>query len=192
MPGLTTTSFDLAWSCVDNSGATLALTDSSVTTTGANQPNLAVRSNVLQAGVEYTFKLTATYPGQNPGESTVKVAISTPPRGGKIAVPPEPGYELETEFTLTAPNWNGDGNLYYTYVAEDADGNGIPDYIELAATVLDSTWVLEVDGLGYDPPPSANGLDGDEYDVYFSDLGRGAAYGYTYPEQGGNTTYSKT
>ena len=74
--------------------------------------------------------------------------------------------------------------------AEDADGNGIPDYIELAATVLDSTWVLEVDGLGYDPPPSDNGLDGDEYDVYFSDLGRGAAYGYTYPEQGGNTTYS--
>ena len=66
-PYLTTTAFDLAWSCVDNSGATLDLTDSSVTTTGANQPNLAVRANVLQAGVEYTFKLTATYPGQNPG-----------------------------------------------------------------------------------------------------------------------------
>ena len=74
--------------------------------------------------------------------------------------------------------------------AEDADGNGIPDYIDLAATILDSTWLLEIDGLGYDPPPSDNGLNGDEYDVYFSDLGRGAAYGYTYPEQGGNTTYS--
>ena len=122
VPGLTTTSFDLAWSCVDNSGATLDLTDSSVTTTGANQPNMAVRSNVLQAGVEYTFKLTATYPGQNPGESTVKVAISTPPRGGKIAVTPETGDELETEFTFTAPSWNGDGVLHYTYVAEDEDG----------------------------------------------------------------------
>ena len=66
-----------------------------------------------------------------PGESTVKVAISTPPRGGKIVVTPTTGfelgsltltqplprpltptptltrYELETEFTLTAPNWNG-------------------------------------------------------------------------------------
>ena len=121
-PGLTTTAFDLAWSCVDNSGATLDLTDPSVTTTGANQPNLAVRANVLQAGVEYTFKLTATYPGQNPGESTVKVAISTPPRGGKIAVTPETGDELETEFTFTAPSWNGDGVLHYTYVAEDEDG----------------------------------------------------------------------
>ena len=68
-----------------------------------------MRANVLQAGVEYTFKLTATYPGQNPGESTVKVAISTPPRGGKIAVTPETGDELETAFTFTAPNWNGDG-----------------------------------------------------------------------------------
>ena len=50
------------------------------------------------------------------------MAISTPPRGGKIAVTPETGYELETAFTLTAPNWNGDGNLHYTYVAEDAEG----------------------------------------------------------------------
>ena len=72
-PGLTTTAFNLAWSCVDNSGATLDLTDPSVTTTGANQPNLAVRANVLQAGVEYTFKLTATYPGQNPGEPTLLI-----------------------------------------------------------------------------------------------------------------------
>jgi len=42
-----------------------------VTTTGANQPNLVVRANVLQAGNEYFFKLTATYPGQNPGESSL-------------------------------------------------------------------------------------------------------------------------
>ena len=69
-PGLTTADFLLAWSCVDNSGATLDLADALVTTTGASQPNLVVRANVLQAGVEYTFKLTATYPGQNPGEST--------------------------------------------------------------------------------------------------------------------------
>ena len=34
----------------------------------------------------------------------------------------ESGYELETAFTLTAPNWNGDGVLHYTYVAEDEDG----------------------------------------------------------------------
>ena len=33
-------------------------------------PRPSPNPNVLQAGVEYTFKLTATYPGQNPGEST--------------------------------------------------------------------------------------------------------------------------
>ena len=47
------------------------------------------------------------------------MAISTPPRGGKIVVTPTTGFELETEFTLTAPNWNGEGNLHYTYVAEE-------------------------------------------------------------------------
>ncbi len=73
---------------------------------------------------------------------------------------------------------------------EDLDGNGVSDYIDLAAVILDSTWILEIDELGYDAPPSDNGLNGDEYDVYFSDLGRGAAYGFTYPEESGNTTYS--
>ena len=121
-PGVTTAEFLLAWSCIDNSGATLDLADALVTTTGASQPNLVVRANVLQAGVEYTFKLTATYPGQNPGESTTKVAISTPPRGGRIEVRDSAtkketttGFELDTNFTLSAPSWTGEGNLYYTY-----------------------------------------------------------------------------
>ena len=70
-PGLTAADFLLEWSCVDNSGAALDLADALVTTTGASQPNLVVRANVLQAGVEYTFKLTATYPGQNQGESSL-------------------------------------------------------------------------------------------------------------------------
>ena len=70
-PGLTTAEFLLAWSCVDNSGAALDLADALVTTTGASQPNLVVRANVLQPGYEYTFKLTAKYPGQNPGEPTL-------------------------------------------------------------------------------------------------------------------------
>ena len=120
--------FTLAWS-VASSGTKLDLASAAVTTTGASQPNLVVRANVLQAGVEYTFKLTATYPGQNPGESTTKVAISTPPRGGRIEVRDSAtkketttGFELDTNFTLSAPSWTGEGNLYYTYVAVDASG----------------------------------------------------------------------
>ena len=114
--------FTLKWSVLDSSGTPLDLASNLVTTTGASQPNLVVRENALQAGVTYTFKLSATYPGQNPGESTISIAVSTPPRGGKILVMPATGYELETKFTLSAPNWAGDGNLYYTYVAEFETG----------------------------------------------------------------------
>ena len=72
----------------------------------------------------------------------------------------------------------------------DDDANGIPDYIDLALVVLDSTWVLEVEQLGYNPPPSDNGLGGgDEYDVYVIDIG-GRYYGFAYPETSGATTYS--
>ncbi len=72
----------------------------------------------------------------------------------------------------------------------DDDGNGIPDYIDLTMTVLDSVWVLQVDELGYHQPPDDGGVDGDEYDVYVVDLGRGGAYGFTYPERAGKTSPS--
>ncbi len=78
---------------------------------------------------------------------------------------------------------------------DDDDGNGVPDYIDLAATILDSIWVLEVEQLGYNPPPSDNGLGGgDEYDVYVIDLSLGgclgsvSVYGCAYPGTSGATT----
>ena len=74
----------------------------------------------------------------------------------------------------------------------DDDDNGIPDYIDLTMAVLDSVWVLEIEQLGYNPPPSDNGLGGgDEYDVYVVELGIGRSYyGFTYPGTFGTTTYS--
>jgi len=72
----------------------------------------------------------------------------------------------------------------------DDDNNSIPDYIDLAATVLDSIWVLEVEQLGYNPPPSDNGLGGgDEYDVYVVDI-EGGYYGFTHPAATTATTAS--
>ena len=109
--------FTLMWSC----SPSVDLSSTLVTTTGASQPNLVVRSNVLQAGVVYTFKLSAAYPGQDPGSSTLDVAISTPPRGGEIVVTPATGFELDTEFQISARNWVGEGNLFYTYVAESTE-----------------------------------------------------------------------
>jgi len=74
---------------------------------------------------------------------------------------------------------------------DDEDGNGVPDYVDEVARTLDRIWGLEVDTLGFDPPPTDRGLGGGlEYDVYIVDLGRGGAYGFTYPEMGGLTSYS--
>jgi hypothetical protein len=72
----------------------------------------------------------------------------------------------------------------------DQNDNGVADYIDVAAAALDSTWELQVDELGYLPPPADRGLGGgDEYDVYIVQLG--TAYGLAYPEDGsGFTTYS--
>ena len=74
----------------------------------------------------------------------------------------------------------------------DQDDNGVPDYIDVAAAALDSTWALQVDDLGYLPPPPDRGLGGgDEYDAYIVQLGDQRVYGYTYPENNaGFTTYS--
>ena len=75
---------------------------------------------------------------------------------------------------------------------KDADANGIPDYIDRTLSILDSTWVLEIEQLGYNPPPSDNGLGGgDEYDVHVVELGVGRSYyGFAYPGTSGATTYS--
>ena len=106
-----------------------------------------------------------------------------------------------TQHSLLTPS--GHFRVHYDTEGSDAvdptddDANGIPDYIDLAATVLDSTWELEVEQLGYNPPPSDNGLGGgDEYDVYIIDIAhRGCAnvrpvYGCTYPGSSNAITHS--
>ncbi|MYK41437.1 MAG: hypothetical protein F4049_14625 [Gemmatimonadetes bacterium] len=93
-----------------------------------------------------------------------------------------------TQHSLLTPS--GHFRVHYDTEGSDAvdptddDANGIPDYIDLAATVLDSTWELEVEQLGYNPPPSDNGLGGgEEYDVYVIDLGHGGC-GFSTPVYG--------
>ncbi|MEW6749959.1 MAG: MXAN_6640 family putative metalloprotease [Candidatus Latescibacterota bacterium] len=73
----------------------------------------------------------------------------------------------------------------------DQDGNSLPDFVDEVATTLERVGALEVRELGFQAPP-ADGLSGGgpEYDVYIVELGRAGAYGYTYPESGGNTSQS--
>jgi len=60
---------------------------------------------------------------------------------------------------------------------EDVNSNGIPDFVEEAATAFEYSHNYYVDVLGYKPPP-VDGVDGDEYDVYMWNLG-GGNYGWT-------------
>ena len=75
----------------------------------------------------------------------------------------------------------------------DADANGVPDYVDEVAVTLDETWRLEVDILGYRPPPSDGDLGGGgEQDVYIKDLSIGTTvYGWSYADNNGDvsTTY---
>jgi len=74
---------------------------------------------------------------------------------------------------------------------QDDDGNGVPDYVDVVARTLEEVWSLQVGELDFDRPPGDGGLGGgSEYDVYITELGRGGAYGFTYPETGGHTSYS--
>lgn len=69
--------------------------------------------------------------------------------------------------------------------ATDADDNGLPDYIDEVAAALDSTWRLQIDQMGYAPPPGDDGEGGgDEYDVYVLDKSPQGFYGLTVPAGG--------
>jgi hypothetical protein len=71
----------------------------------------------------------------------------------------------------------------------DEDANDIPDYVDRVAAALDSTWILEIDLLGYRQPPSDGGAGGgDEYDVYIIDYGGTNFYGTTTSLAPGATT----
>ena len=64
----------------------------------------------------------------------------------------------------------------------DADGNGLPDYVDLVMTLADSAWQVQIEELGYREPPRDDGAGGgDEIDIYLTDLGRSNRYGLTYP-----------
>ena len=72
----------------------------------------------------------------------------------------------------------------------DADTSGIPDYVEKTAAYADSSWELEVNQMGYTPPPS-DGVEGGDskYDIYILGLGTGL-YGYAQPENPGPQTWN--
>jgi len=81
-----------------------------------------------------------------------------------------------TQKSIVSPS--GFFRIHYDETGTNAIGY---DVNELAAA-LDSSYNFEVNKLGFLPPPSDNGLGGDNlYDIYVQNLGAGT-YGYTDPE----------
>jgi hypothetical protein len=73
---------------------------------------------------------------------------------------------------------------------EDLTGNGIPDYIDSAAVILEYVWQVEINRLGYDIPPGSDGQPVSIYHIYFSDLSD--IYGQTWFENFININKSRT
>ncbi len=54
---------------------------------------------------------------------------------------------------------------------EDRNGDAVPDYIEAVGQALEFAWQMEIEQLGWSPPPPDNHLGGDQrYDIYIQDL----------------------
>ncbi len=91
---------------------------------------------------------------------------------------------FDTDYTYDTPG--GFIKLHYNISpdsngvpSDDADSNGLPDFIEKCAAYCDTTHARHLD-LGYLLPVSDGILGGDEkFDVYFQDM---SAYGYAMPE----------
>ncbi|MFQ6008756.1 MAG: MXAN_6640 family putative metalloprotease, partial [Candidatus Zixiibacteriota bacterium] len=101
-----------------------------------------------------------------------------------------PAGQFKVHYTTTGPH------AVYN-VSRDSDHDGVPDYVEQVAMILDSVYEHIIDTLGYPEPPKddfyPSGGD-DRYDVYLRDTS-GGVFGVTYPDSewvGGTGAYRST
>jgi len=71
-------------------------------------------------------------------------------------------------------HWDDSGT--HAVPQEDISGNGYPDFIDSAAVILDYVYTIEVQQLGYEPPPGNDGNPAVPYHIYFTNQ---FAYGKT-------------
>ncbi len=165
----------------------------------ARESGLLDTETALLYGVYETLEpdsLPAEYRDENPGPrgcATPLILDALDARDGS-----SPGYGSALAKALARPTLSrqvlspsGRFRIHFDIEGEhavdpaDRDANGIPDYVDVTAAAIDSMWHLEVEVLGYDPPPSDGGLGGgDEYDVYIEQI-LGGYYGFTQPEGNG-------
>jgi hypothetical protein len=75
------------------------------------------------------------------------------------------------------------GNAPYQVNIDINPEDGVPDYVNRVSETFEHVWQIEIDSLGYTPPPSDRGRGGDDrYDIYLENLGFGY-FGFTNPEE---------
>ena len=65
---------------------------------------------------------------------------------------------------------------YHAVSPDDFDFSGVPDYVEEISNSFEYVYSVEIEQLGFNPPPDDNNEDGPEWDVYINNIGD---YGYT-------------
>jgi hypothetical protein len=79
-----------------------------------------------------------------------------------------------TESGLFELHWDDSG--IHAVPEEDLSGNGYPDFIDSASVILEYVYDIEVEQLGYEPPPGIDGNPAVPYQIYFTNQ---FAYGIT-------------
>lgn len=109
---------------------------------------------------------------------------STPSIRGKIA---EGVQQLRPTLPLFLDSPTGRFRVHYTTTgpdavpADDATMDGIPDFVQECVEALELAWRVEVDTLGYLPPPPDAGAGGsDALDIYLRDLAKAGPGGSSY------------
>ncbi len=98
----------------------------------------------------------------------------------RMASPLSRDLDFLDESTLSP---SGNFRIHFTRTGDHAvigsEQEGIPDFVQEAALAADSAYFLLVDELGFLPPESDGGIDGEELDIYIKNWG-GSFYGMTY------------
>jgi|GEM_PF-1242484 len=114
-----------------------------------------------QAGFMYQLTLMQIYESLSPElqkAADLEINLQGPERQKSISSPL--GY-----YTL-----HFDTTGFNAVPLQDISGNGIPDYIDSAAVILDHVWQAEIVEMGFMAPLNANGHPVSAYDIYFTNF----------------------